>query len=661
VDIPLLKGIVILFALAIGVILVCHKFKIPSVVGYLITGILAGPYGFELIKEIHEVEILAEIGIILLLFTIGIEFSLDKLLALKKPVLLGGLFQFLLTAGLSFVLATFIGLSIQQAIFAGLLITLSSTAIVLKIMQERAEMDSPHGRGVLGVLIFQDIAVVPMMLFVPVLAGTGGDVTLSLLQVFLKGIVILIGVWASSKWLIPHLLYWVVKTKNRELFLLSIVVMCFAIAWLTSEAGLSLALGAFLAGLIISESEYSYQALGSVLPFKDIFSSFFFVSIGMLFHVGYVMEHFFLIIMATIAIILLKIVAASVSAVLIGFPLRSALLAGFALSQVGEFSFILSKAGEQHGLFTGDYYNLFLAISVISMALTPFIIAGAPVWVDSGMRILLPQKMKNRVYPRNEDGPEQMREHLIIIGFGINGKNVSRAAAAAEVPYRIIEMNPDVVKRERDQGEPIFQGDASQEAVLKHVHIKQAKVLVIAISDPVAVRKITEMARRLNKKVYIIVRTRYVSELEPLYELGANEVIPEEFETSIEIFIRVLNKYLIPKDEIAKFVSELRSEGYEMFRCIDKKTNHLLHLKMHVPDIEIHPLRIDESSLFVGKSMAEIALRNQYGVTVLAIRRNAEILFNPDGDTILEANDILILVGLTEQLTDISSTLGIQD
>jgi len=657
-EIPMLSGIVIIFSLAVFVILVCQKFKIPTVVGYLITGIIAGPYGFELIKEIHLVDMLAEIGIILLLFTIGIEFSLDKFLSLKKPVLQGGALQLLFTGGLSFILVKILGLSINLAVFTGFLITLSSTAIVLKIIQERAEVDSPYGRASLGILIFQDIIVVPMMLLVPILAGEQGNLATSLLQVFLKGIAILVLVWISSKWIIPRLLHLIVKTKSRELFLLSIVVICFAIAWLTSRAGLSLALGAFLAGLVISESEYSYQALGSILPFKDIFTSFFFVSIGMLFNFGFAVENIVLILVATVVIIILKTVAASVSATILGFPVRSAVLVGLALSQVGEFSFILAKSAQQYDFFAGDLYNLFLAVSVITMALTPFLINSGPLLADRIMRLPLPSRLKTGCIPCGASETETLQDHLIIIGFGINGRNVSRAAGIAEVNYIIIEMNPDLVQSESSKGESIIQGDASQEAVLKHVNIQKAKVIVVAISDRAASRKITELARRLNSQVYIIVRTRYIRELDFLYELGADEVIPEEFETSIEIFARVLNKYLIPKDEIEELIDEIRSENYEMLRSINKRQNqHMLSLKMHVPEIELHTIRIRDDSPAVGKTLADIELRRKYGVSALAIRRNSDTIVNPHGDTGMRSNDIIVLVGIREKLLEVESIL----
>ena len=289
---PLLSDIVIIFGLSIMVLFVFNRLRIPAIVGFLLTGVLAGPYGLGLIKAIHEVEVLAEIGVVLLLFTIGMEFSLKALLRIRKSILLGGSLQVLLTILVTFVLASLqVGRTFGESLFIGFLVCLSSTAIVLKLLQEKAEMDSPHGQTSLAILIFQDLIVIPMMLFTPLLAGMGGEIGQSLLILFAKGAGVIVLVILSAKWIVPQLLYQIAQTRSREVFLLTVVVLCFAIAWLTSSVGLSLALGAFLAGLIISESEYSYQALGNILPFRDVFTSFFYVSVGMLLDVGFVVEN----------------------------------------------------------------------------------------------------------------------------------------------------------------------------------------------------------------------------------------------------------------------------------------------------------------------------------------------------------------------------------
>jgi monovalent cation:H+ antiporter-2, CPA2 family len=305
-EIKLLNDIVIIFAVAVVVLLLCHKLRLPTIIGFLFTGALTGPHGFGLIAGIHEVEILAEVGIVLLLFTIGIEFSIEELLRIKRQVLVGGALQVGLTIGATYVLVSQLGLESGPAIFAGFLVCLSSTAIVMRLYQESAVIDTSHGRLSLAILIFQDIAIVPLMLFAPILAGTGGDPLPQLLELGLKAIGVIIFVFVASKWIVPHIFFYIALAGSRELFLISTTVLCFAVAWLTAEIGLSLALGAFLAGLIISESEYGHQALDHILPFRDVFTSFFFVSVGMLLDVHILLEEPLLVFGGTLVVLLLQ-------------------------------------------------------------------------------------------------------------------------------------------------------------------------------------------------------------------------------------------------------------------------------------------------------------------------------------------------------------------
>jgi len=649
-DIPLLKDILILFGLAIVVLLICHRLHVSTIVGFLVTGILAGPHGLGMISAVHEVEMLAEIGVVLLLFTIGIEFSLKNLLQIKKSILMGGSLQVLLTLLAAFSISRHFGKAFGEAVFIGFLVALSSTAIVLKLIQERAEVDSPHGRTTLGILIFQDIVIVPMILVTPLLVGATGNLGESLLILITKGIGIILLLVVGAKWIVPQLLYQIARTRNRELFLLSIVVICFAVAWGTASAGLSLALGAFLAGLILSESEYSHQALGNILPFRDVFTSFFFISIGMLFDVGFLFQRPGVIGLIALCVLLSKSIIAGSVTILLGFPLRIAILVGLSLGQVGEFSFILARTGIEHGLFSGNTYQIFLSVSVLTMAATPFIMALAPHTADFVLRLPMPGRLKSGLYPVQGIKETGKKDHLIIIGFGVNGRNLAQASALGGIPYVIIEMNPETVRSEQAKGEPIFYGDATHDAVLQHANIKDARIVVVAINDPTATRRITEIVRTHNPKLYLIVRTRYLQEMTPLHELGADEVIPEEFETSVEIFIRVLTKYLVPRDDIERFVAEVRSDGYEMFRSLAKKPASFSDLALHLPGVEISTLRVDESVPLVGKSLAEVELRKRYGVTVLAIRRDAQILANPDGDTILFADDMLFVLGPPDKI-----------
>ena len=651
-QIPLLTDIVIIFGLAVTVLLLFHFLRLPAVVGLLLTGTVAGPHGLGLIDAVHEVEVLAEIGVILLLFTIGIEFSFKKLLEIRKQFLIGGSLQVGLTLLAVFFLARRFGTPAPEAVFYGFLVALSSTAIVLRMLQERAEMDTPHGRVDLGVLLFQDVIIVPMILVTPLLAGNRPDRIDSAVYLFAaKGVAIVILVLVATRWLMPWLLRQVARTRSRELFLLCVVTICLTIAWLTASAGLSLALGAFIAGLIISESEYSHQALGNILPFRNVFTSFFFVSIGMLLDTGFLLGNLPAILIGSLAVLLLKGVIAGSVTILLGLPLRSAILAGLGICQVGEFSFILSRTGVEHGFLT-DHYQIFLAVAVLTMAATPFIITLAPRLADRITRLPLPVRLRTGLWPmaeRSEAG-EELSHHLVIIGFGLNGRNVARSAGMTGIPYVIIEMSPDTVRQEREKGEPILYGDAIHEEVLRQAGVGEATVVVVAINDPAATREITESVRRLTGRAHLIIRTRYLSEMQALYDLGANEVIPEEFETSVEIFSRVLAKYLIPRAEIDRIVSELRADGYEMFRDLSRDTSSLAGIHLHLPDVEVASMRVEEGAAVAGRSLAELAFRRRYGVTVLAVRRGRETFSSPDADMPLQPDDVLYLIASPQQL-----------
>ncbi len=566
-EVAILNDILIIFGLSIGVLLVCHRLRIPATVGLLLTGILAGPHGLKLVRAVHEVELLAEIGVLLLLFTIGMEFSLKTLAKLKKTVLLGGSLQVVLTCvAVLLLMRRFVG-TWGEATFLGFLAALSSTAIVLKLLQERGEVDSPHGNTSLAILIFQDIIIVPMVLFTPMLTGAVQNVAGSLALMLAKGAGIILLVIVSARYLVPKLFYQVSRTRIPELFLATLLVICLAIVWLTSSLGLSLALGAFLAGLIVSDSEYSHQALGNIIPFRDVFTSFFFVSIGMLLNVGFCIEEPLLITGAAMGVFLLKSVVAAFVSLLVGLPLRTAVLVGLSLGQLGEFSFILSKEGVAEGLLAGNAYQVFLAVAILTMAATPYIVRYSARIADGIVALPWPERMKTRCVSCAVDaGPEPLKEQLIIVGFGLTGRNIAEAAKASGIPYTITEMNVDTVRAQRAKGEPIFLGDATQDSVLRHARIHQARVVAVAINDPTATRRITAVVRRLNPKVFIIVRTRYIIEVEPLYRLGANMVIPEEYETSVEIFTRVLAEYEIPAEEIDRFADQIREAGYRMFR-----------------------------------------------------------------------------------------------
>ncbi len=652
-QVPILTDLVLIFALSLPVLYICHRLNIPTVVAFLLTGMLIGPSGFDLIQSRDEVDILAEVGVVLLLFTIGIEFSLENLLRIKRTVLIGGALQVVLTGTATFLIVSAFGASAQIAAFVGLLVTHSSTTIMLKILQERGQIDAPHGGAALGVSIFQDVCSVPMVLAIPILAGTEALTPSSLGILGAKIVGAVTVVILLARWLVPRVLYRMARTQDNELFLLVVVFVGFATAWLTSQIGLSLALGAFLAGLIISESEYSERALGSVLNFRDVFTSFFFVSVGLLMDVRIIMQSPFLVIGIAVGIILMKFIMAFSAVLVLGLPFQTAALAGVALAQIGEFAFVMLKPGLESGLLTRETYGLILSVSVITMIAAPFYIMHATSIVKQLERLPIPNRIRRGITKQPPEAPESdLSEHLIVIGYGLTGRNVVRAAIEALIPYEIIELNPDTVHAERDNGEVIHYGDASQPNVLIYAGIKRAKVLVITIPDAVSTRRIVEVARRLNPDLHIIARTRYVREMEQLYALGANEVIPEEYETSVEIFSRVMHSYLVPYDVIDRFIAEVRADGYEMLR--DSPVSAPIHVVRHLQGLDITTFQVAKSAPVIGRSLADISLRKNHKVTALAIHRAGDKINVPDGDAVFHAGDLVVVAGCPDRLAEVA-------
>lgn len=652
-DLPMLQDFLVIFGLAIGVQLVCHRFKLPAIIGFLFTGAIAGPHLTGLVSDTAQVEVMAEIGVILLLFTLGIEFSFGSLLKIRNAVLIGGGIQVGATILMTWVIAYFSGFSHAEAVFFGFLLALSSTAIVIKLLQQKAQIDSLHGRTILGILIFQDIVIVPMMLIAPLLKGEGGNIAIDLVWMLLKFAVIGAIVFLSSRYFIPRIMTIIARTRTQEIFLMSVITLCFTIAWLTSSVGLSLSLGAFLAGLILSESEYSHQALGSVLPFKDIFTSIFFISVGMLLDVSYLYSNALEVLVILSIIVVIKFMTGMGASMALKLSPKTVIMVGLCLFQVGEFSFVLASIGVKEQLLDADTYQLFLSVSVISMMFTPLGISSASSWAD---RILKGRLTKgfNR-FGSHEALPAETRkwlkDHLIIVGFGLNGQNLARAARAYGIQHIVIETNPDTVNREKKNRIPIFFGDASQEEILLHAEIKRAKILVVAISDPVASRQITYMAHHMNPGLHIVVRTRYVNEILPLRDLGAAEVIPEEFETSVEIFTRVLEEYLVPRNDIEKFIREVRSDNYALFSKEDRIDHSLNRLRSTLPQVMLKTIRLRSDSILVGSTLARANVRHGFGVNVVSLTRKESLDITPDPHMPLEADDILYIVGPEDKIT----------
>ncbi len=650
-ELEFLKSLVLIFGVSAIVVFALGRLRIPSVVGFLVAGVLLGPYGLKLIRDVESIELFAEIGVILLMFTIGLEFSLKNLVHLRSQVMKEGALQVLLTTGIITILSLiFLEQGLNMAVFDGFLVALSSTAIVMKLLMERAELSSPHGRSSLGILIFQDLCVVPFMLLIPVLSGNGGGIGKIFITLF-KAIIVVGLIIFSARWTVPFILHEVVKSKSRELFVITIILLCTGTAFLTSKLGLSLALGAFIAGIVISESEYASQAISDILPFKESFTGLFFISVGMLMDINFLFSNAGMVMGVVVAILSLKTLTGLFSGIMAGQSFRISLMTGLYISQIGEFSFVLALAGRTSGLITENSYQLFISASVLSMLITPFIIMASPAFSEYLLR-KLPVKSFETLRRRKEKEtyPSKRSEHVIIIGFGLNGSNLARVLRSADIPYVILELNPVTVKRWQKRGEPIYYGDGTSAEILHKMGVKRARVLVVAISDASATRRIVQIARHENPSLHIIVRTRYVREVDDLIKLGANEVIPEEFETSIEIFSRVLHHYHVPVNVITEHIENIRQNSYSALRSIELPVKQLAERHEFLKEIETETYLIKSGSQISGHSLKELHLRGETGVTVIAIQRGGEFYQNPPAEFVLNEGDVLLMIGKKKDL-----------
>lgn len=644
---PLLQDMLILLGFSAAIVFVLQKLKLPSIIGFLLTGIVIGPYGLSLIDAIDQVEVLSEIGVILLLFVIGMELSIKQLSSIKKTVFVGGLLQVGITAIVTGLIYYLLGYSWGESVFIGFLFSLSSTAIVLKTLQDRKEIATPHGRNALAILIFQDIIVVPMMLVTPLIAGESMNPGMSILSLVIKSAVVIVFTIIGARYIVPRLLHAVAKTNSKELFLLVTIMLCFAIAFLTSEIGLSLALGAFIAGLIISESDYSHQATSIILPFRELFASFFFVSIGMLLDLTFFINHMPSILFLVIVVFVIKSIIAGLAVAALKYPARTALLTGLSLFQVGEFAFVLSKVGIEYNLLSPENNQYFLSVSIISMILTPFIIilseGIAYRFIGVSKKIGLdPTLVSNKSLLAIQE--EKLENHLVIIGFGVNGSNLAKAAAASNIPYVVLEINAQSVGEQKSKGLPIIFGDATQNHILEVVNLPDARAAVIAISDLQATKTIIKNIRTYSESLYLVVRTRYIKEISEMFALGADEVIPEEFETSVQIFTHVLQKFLVPEDVIDQLVDNVRADNYRLFKGEYKPPKN--YRKVHLPEFNIICLRINtEGNTFLDQPLKALKLRAEHGINLLGIMRKDQMLDTIEPEEVLKRGDIIYIQG----------------
>ena len=642
----ILRDLVIVYGLGLVVVYLFHKVHQSPLVGFLVTGILAGPNGLSLIPDRSSVEILAEIGVMLLLFSLGLEFSLKKLLQSRLFVLGTGSIQVVATILGVYLIARYAGVDSRLAVFLGFLMALSSTALVLKTLLDREEIDSIQGRITLSILIFQDLCVVPMMVIVPLLASTG-SLWWPLAQAVGKAILLIVAVTLVARLLFPTLLHQIVKTRAKELLIITSILMFLGTAWIVAEEGFSLALGSFLAGLILSESEYGHQIFADVRPFRDSLNSLFFISIGMLVSPVFLFGNFPLILGIVAAIVVGKALLAAVAVKAIRLPWHQATLVGLSLAQIGEFSFVLLEAGSKVGLVAVSWYQLLISAAVGTMMLTPTLFAIS-------RKMALSVRAFAGVSGRDaalEDGlvsAPLMQDHVIICGFGVSGRNVARVLKVNQVPYLILELNPQRVSQGKKNGEPIFFGDCTDSTILTHAGVQRARVVVFATSDPFSTRRAVQAARSLNRDVIILTRTKYLAEIDDLYQLGATEVVAEEFEASLELLTYILGVYHFPRTLVAAEVRAIRRQRYLAFQRRRARVPRL-RLSQEV-DIFAETVAIPEGSPLCHRTIADSQLRTQTRIWILGIIRQSETISNPGPLDLILPGDRSVLSGTKDQL-----------
>lgn len=558
-DVLYLRDFVVILAMAVLVVTALHRLKIPSIAAFIFSGMLIGPHGFALINDIHHVELIAEIGVALLLFGIGLELSLERLKRLWKPIIIGGSLQVGLSILITFIIARLIGMSWQSSLFIGFIVSVSSTAIVLKGLETRGETDAPHGRIKIGILVFQDLCVVPMMLAIPLLSGAGTSAT-TILTTLGRAVLIVIGVVLASRLIIPRFLNIIAATRQRHLFVMAVVLICIGTAWITSMAGVSLALGAFLAGLVVAGSEYRSQALSDVISFKDIFTSIFFVSVGMLLSAANVIHNIVPVLILLLAVLLGKFVVVLITAYVMRLPLRVSILAAVGLAQIGEFSFLLIRVSQGTNLLDDQLASSLIAVAIITMFLTPFALSFAPKMAAGvGKMKALNRLLKVSSAEEAAQG-SALTDHIVIGGLGFAGQELAMALKKCGINYVIVDLNSENIHRALAQREPAYYGDITSVEVLERLGIAHARSFVIVINDPSAVEQAIRAARAAAPGIYIIARTRYLLDIGPLKKAGANEVIAAEQEAAIEIVSHILEKCRIEPDSIQKEAGRIRAD-----------------------------------------------------------------------------------------------------
>ncbi len=639
--------ILTLLITAVITISFCRLLKLPNIIGYLIVGVLVGPYGFGWIADNSETRFLAEFGVVFLLFTIGLEFSLARLLAMRKTVLVLGSLQVVSTLLITGLICKLLGLNNDTAFVIGGIMAMSSTAIVIRQLSEQLELHSRHGRQAVGILLFQDLAVIPLLILIPALADTDQHVSELLFWALGKGIIVLIVMLSIGHWLLRPIFHAAAKARSPDLFMLTVLLFSLTAAWLTHAAGLSLALGAFLAGMMIGETEFRHQVEADIRPFRDVLLGLFFITIGMLLNIHTLPDIWLPVLGITMLIIFGKTALIMGLAILHKTEHGVALRTGLSLAQGGEFGFILLSLAISTQLLTGSIGQIILAAILLSMGIAPIIIRYNG---HIAKRIFSMSYNTGRANIKGEISrdAEALKEHVIICGYGRVGQNIARFLEKENFDYIAIDLDPVRVREARQAGESVSYGDSTHMDILESAGLDRAVAILISFDETRATLKILENTRNRRPDMPILVRTRDDTDLELLQEAGATEVVPESLEASLMLMSHLLMLLGIPVSAVVRHVRDVRADRYSMLRgffhgeeavSLEEPESHRKHL---------HSIVLNENAWALGHTLQELELEKT-GVMVTAIRRGGIRGPEPEPHTKLIADDVLILYGTQEE------------
>lgn len=644
-----LQPVLILLATAVMAVVVFRLLKLPPMLGYLLAGVIIGPHALGWISEDEETRHLAEFGVVFLMFTIGLEFSLPKLVAMKRLVFGFGTAQVLCTIALVMGAAWLINLDWYVGFVLGGALAMSSTAIVIKLLAERLELNSEHGRQIIGVLLFQDLMVIPLLIIVPALGSGFDSGTSDLLIAFVKIAVVLAIILFFGQKLMRSWLHIVAQQRSSELFVLNVLLITLGLAWVTQMAGLSLALGAFLAGMLISETEYRYQVEEDVRPFRDVLLGLFFVTIGMLLDVQVLIENFFWVFVILLTLIVLKTALIIGLSRLFGADLSVAFRTGMNLAQAGEFGFVLLAQASALQLISSTVLQPVLAAMVLSLFIAPFLIEYSESiirrsygsdWMQKAMQItsIAAQTMSQQ-------------DHVIICGYGRSGQSVARILEQESINFIALDLDPKRIHEARTAGESVVYGDAAKREVLIAAGLMRAKVLVVSYHNIRSTLKILEHVQELHPELSVVARVMDESEVDVLKKAGVTEVVAEIMEGSLMLASHALMFVNISTGRISRRIRSIREQRYSLLRGfyhgVSDETDEMNESLF--PHLHLHTLTILPAAAAINKTLAEINLKT-LTVEVIAVRRRNIRGLLPSVDTKLEAGDVVVLKGTQENL-----------